>query len=164
MDRANAAAVPAPRLADGGAVRGVIHRVSVAEVGGGSLAAAWKGGHPLALVLVGTGVAALFGTVFVLYGYARALRKADQNNELETACRGLWQFVVETLGVDMTKVGVHVWTVKGFVGCRYLDKRASFILQNRRSTPVLWRKGKGAIGIAWDEDDPVAGLRRSRRV
>jgi hypothetical protein len=56
----------------------------------------------------------------------------------------------------MAKVGVHVWAVKDFKGCRYLEKRATFILPTRRrSTHVLWRMGKGAIGIAWADEDAV---------
>jgi hypothetical protein len=60
-------------------------------------AAAWKGTHPLGILLMCTGVVALFGANLVLAGYARALRKLDQNNDLEEACRGLWQFVVQAL-------------------------------------------------------------------
>jgi hypothetical protein len=62
---------------------------------------------------------------------------------------------VERLGIDMAKVGVHVWAVKGLKGFQYLDRRATFIIENRRPTQVLWRKGVGAIGLAWAEDEPI---------
>jgi GAF domain-containing protein len=116
---------------------------------------AWAAGHPLSRLLLIFGVTALVGTFLVFTGYGRILRKADQNDELYEACRGLWHLVVESLQIDMTKVGVHLWTVKGLKGFRYLEKRATFIIETRRSSHVLWRKGKGAIGMAWAEDDPL---------
>src|SRR5437016_3209894 len=59
------------------------------------------------------------------------------------------------LRIAMAKVGVHVWALKGLKGFRYLDRRATFILEPRRPTQVIWRKGKGAIGIAWNDDEPI---------
>jgi hypothetical protein len=115
----------------------------------------WDGHHALGRVLVGTGVVAIVGTFLVFPAYARVLRKADQNDELEEACRAVWHLVVEKLGIDMKKVGVHVWAVKGIKGVRYLEKRATFIIESRRQTHVTWRKGKGAIGIAWADDEPI---------
>jgi hypothetical protein len=100
-------------------------------------------------------VIALVGTFLVFAGYSRVLRKAEKNDELHEACRALWHLVVERLGIDMGKVGVHVWAVKGMKGFRYLDRRATFTIENRRPTQVLWRKGIGAIGLAWDDDDPI---------
>jgi hypothetical protein len=57
----------------------------------------------------------------------------------------------------MDKVGVHVWTVKGLKGFRYLVRRTTFVIKPRRRTAhhVIWCKGKGAVGIAWAEDDGI---------
>jgi hypothetical protein len=116
---------------------------------------AWDGSKPLGAVLWVSGVAALVGTLLVFTGYGRALRKLNQNDELSEACKGIWHLAVKTLGIDMTQVGAHVWTVKGPVGFQYLARRATFVVEPRRQTNVTWRKNKGAIGIAWAEDDPI---------
>jgi len=116
---------------------------------------AWKVHEPLGLLLIGTGLVALEGTFLVFVGYARSLKKAEQNDELFEGCRAVWHLVVAGLGLDMRKVGVHLWSVRGFPGCRYLERRASFIIEPRRTTQVTWRRGKGAIGLAWAEDDAL---------
>jgi len=116
---------------------------------------AWDGSRPLGIALLTSGVSALVGTFLVFIGYGRLLRKVNQNEELSDACKGAWYLAVQTLGIDMTKVGAHVWTVKGPRGFRYLDRRVTFIIERRRQTNVTWRKGKGAIGLAWSEDAPV---------
>jgi hypothetical protein len=116
---------------------------------------AWAAHHPLGILLGLVGTLALIGTLLVFFGYDRALRKADQNDELALACRGIWHLAVEHLGIDMTGVGVHVWAVKGLKGFRYLERRATFVLEARRSSNVVWRKGVGAVGLAWAEDEPL---------
>ncbi|HKF13796.1 MAG TPA: hypothetical protein VKB13_01045 [Gaiellaceae bacterium] len=97
---------------------------------------------------------ALVGGSLVLIGFGRVVTKQQQNVELDEACRGLWAFVVDVLGLEMRAVGVHVWSVKGLKGSRYLDRRSTFVIEPRRETQVIWRKAKGAIGVAWDEDEP----------
>jgi hypothetical protein len=90
----------------------------------------------------------------VLAGFNRALSREEKDDELAEACRGLWAFTVDFLGLPMNRVGVHVWSVKGMKGARYLERRATFVIEQRRETQVVWRRGKGAIGVAWDEDEP----------
>jgi hypothetical protein len=116
---------------------------------------AWSGHHFLGVLRLVLGVVALIGTFLVFAGYGRAIRRSDQNDELDMICRGLWQHVVQTLGVEMPKIGVHIWDVKGIKGFRFLGRRATFVIDRRKSAQVLWRKGKGAIGIAWGDDEPV---------
>jgi hypothetical protein len=116
---------------------------------------AWGASHPLGILLAVVGVLALVATLLVFVGYDRALRKNDQNDELARACRGIWRLALEHLQVDMAQVGVHVWAVKGVRGFRYLERRATFVLETRRSSNVIWRKGVGAIGLAWAEDEPL---------
>jgi hypothetical protein len=117
-------------------------------------ASAWTSHHPLGWILAVSGIGALLGTLLVFVGFSRVLKKQEQNDELAEACRGLWVFVTETLGIEMNKVGVHVWSVKGLKGFRYLQRRATFVIEQRRRTHVIWWKGKGAIGVAWEDDDP----------
>jgi hypothetical protein len=50
---------------------------------------AWNRHHPLGWLLVTSGVVALVGTYLVFAGYSRVLRKAEKNDELQEACRGL---------------------------------------------------------------------------
>lgn len=116
---------------------------------------AWESGEMLPWLLVGTGVTALVGTFLVFVGYARLLRRSEQNDELNDICKGIWHLVVDRLGLEMRQVGVHIWSVRGFRGSRYLARRATFIIEARRATHVTWRKGKGAIGVAWAEDEPI---------
>lgn len=57
--------------------------------------------------------------------------------------------------IPFDKLGVHVWVVRGFKGGRYLEKRATFVPEARRPTPITWRKRKGAIGLCWEKNRPL---------
>jgi hypothetical protein len=115
----------------------------------------WAAGTPWNFLLVGLGVAALIGYGLVTIGYARALRKADQDKELYKICRAVVPLLESQTTILHGKVGVHVWTVRGPRGLRHLERRAQFIPQERRTTSITWRKGKGAMGQCWDTDSPV---------
>jgi len=119
-------------------------------------ASAWKVPHPLGWLLAVSGGIALVGTLLVFLGFDRVLRRTSKDDELLVACKGVWRLAVEKLGLPMDKVGVHVWSVRGIKGFRYLSRRATFVIRpRRRSAHIIWRKGKGAIGIAWDEDEGI---------
>jgi hypothetical protein len=117
----------------------------------------WSPGHPLVWALVVTAGAAAAGTLLVFLGFDRVLQRTGQDDEFVEACKGVWQLAVEDLDLPMDKVGVHVWTVKGFKGFRYLARRTTFVIKPRRRTAhhIIWCKGKGAVGIAWAEDDGI---------
>lgn len=118
----------------------------------------WTRHQPLGWLLFGSAVGALVGTLLVVAGYTRSLRRSGQHDDLQEACKGVWRLMVERFNVPMDRVGVHVWEIRGVWGFRYLHRRASFVIRGRRNTPhVVWGKGKGAIGIAWDEDDWIVG-------
>jgi hypothetical protein len=113
---------------------------------------AWGSGEPLNYVLVATGVTALIFTALVFYGYSRTLKRNQRDEDLLEACKGAWHRAVRELGIsqsDMDKIAAHVWSVRGWPGAKYLHRRATFKLRARSETQVLWRKGKGAIGVAW---------------
>lgn len=110
------------------------------------------------MLLVSSGVITAFFGALVLFGYSRMLRKNEEDADLEYACKGAWHLVVRELRIpreEMEKIGVHVWSVRGIKGARFLERRAKFTLQPRRETRVLWRKGTGAIGVAWDLGEPI---------
>jgi hypothetical protein len=119
---------------------------------------AWTGKHPLNLVLmVSGGVTAVFGFL-VFYGYTRTLKINERDEDLENACKSAWLLTVRELALsrdDMDKLGAHVWAVRGLPGARYLVRRAQFTLEPRKITRVVWRKGTGAIGTAWDKNHAI---------
>lgn len=116
----------------------------------------WTAHQPLGWLLAISGGLALAGTLLLFLGFDRVLRRTSQDDELLQACKGVWLLAVEKLDVPMDKVGVHVWGVRGFKGFSYLHRRATFVIKpRRRSAHVIWRKGKGAIGIAWAEDEGI---------
>jgi hypothetical protein len=118
-------------------------------------AALWKPGTFWSGVLVVAGVTAAVGYFAVTWAYARALRKSEQGNELGAACQEVAKLIVDETGVPHEAVGVHVWVVRGLPGARYLDRRAKFVVRRRAPSPVVWRKGKGAMGAAWRARDSV---------
>lgn len=92
----------------------------------------------------------------MFWGYSRALKRSEQDENLLNACKGAWHLAVRELGIpqdDLDRIGVHVWGVRGLWGARFLERRAKFTLQPRRETKVQWRRGVGAIGVAWDKDE-----------
>jgi hypothetical protein len=109
--------------------------------------AAWKGLAAANLALLVSFCAALVGSSLVAVGYGLLVRRAGKDAELEEACKAVWVIVVRATGIPMEKVGVHVWSVRGFKGMQRLERRARFTIEKRKSTPVTWRKGKGAIGL-----------------
>jgi hypothetical protein len=115
-------------------------------------AGAWKGDSPLRYVLISSGIFALITGALVVTGYGLLLKRTERTDDLAEACKGIWHVAVKELGcplAGMEKVGVHVWVVRGFIGARFLERRATFTLEPRRETQIVWRKGKGAIGVAW---------------
>jgi hypothetical protein len=121
-------------------------------------ASAWRKDEPLNYVLVSSGVVTAICGALVLWGYSRLLKQREENEDLENACKGAWHLAVRELAIPgnrMEKIGVHVWSVRGFKGARVLTRRAKFTLQPRKETRVLWRKGTGAIGTAWDRGEAL---------
>jgi hypothetical protein len=119
---------------------------------------AWKIWNPLSIVLLVSGTLGAIGGGLILYGYDRRLKRNESDEELVETCKGVWHIAIKALAVPRLKmdmVGVHVWAVRGIKGAQTLERRAKFTLQpDRRETHILWRKGKGAMGIAWAENDP----------
>lgn len=119
-------------------------------------ASAWTLHDPLGWLLASSAGVGLLGTLVVFTGFDRVLRRVGQDDDLEEACKGLWRLMVEQFVVPMECVAVHVWEVRGFRGFRHLRRRASFMIKGRPNRPhVIWTMGKGAVGLAWAEDDVV---------
>jgi uncharacterized integral membrane protein len=128
-------------------VAGVAQALKEADIPSKS---AWDNSEPLGVVALTSAVVGLVGGFLVSLGYARELKRRRQNEELGDLCKSVWVIAVrEFPAIEFTKIGVHVWAVRGLWGARYLEKRATFIPEARRSTPITWRQGKGAIGLCW---------------
>jgi hypothetical protein len=139
-----------------GFVGAVYSACSLARLQDFPSADAWKGDSPLRYLLIGTGIFALIAGALVLAGYSALLKKSERNDDLAEACKGVWHVAVQELQCPlegMEKVGVQLWQVRGFTGARFLERRASFTLEPRGETKIVWRKGKGAIGVAWAAND-----------
>lgn len=106
-------------------------------------------------MLIGAAVIAALGGILVTLGYASLVRRSSADAELADLCKSVWVIAQRHTTIPFDKIGVHVWAVRGVLGARYLDRRASFIPEARRSTPITWRKAKGAIGLAWAEDSTL---------
>jgi len=113
----------------------------------------WKAGHPSRTALLAVAVLTYIGNVLVIVGYRRSLRRSDNDTKLNAACRDLAALVVENTNLERDEVAVHVWEVAGMRGVRRLVRRASFVPWERQQTPVVWRKGKGAIGQCWADGE-----------
>lgn len=113
---------------------------------------AWDGSSLLNVGYVVSAIVALVGGFLVAQGYAATLRRETRRDELADLCKTLWAMALRHTSVPFDKLGVHVWVVRGFKGARYLEKRATFVPEARRTTPITWRKQKGAIGWCWAEN------------
>lgn len=109
----------------------------------------WTGKTPLNIVYLIAAIVALAGGFLVAVGYASLLRRVTENDELTDLCKALWAITLRNTSVAFDHLAVHVWAVRGIKGARYLEKRATFVPEARRTTPITWRKGKGAIGLCW---------------
>jgi len=108
-------------------------------------------------VLVAFAVPAFLGSALVSIGYPRLLRRVDKDAELLALCANTAGLTAEKLQISPRKVAVHVWRVRGFKGCRYLDRRAAYRSHTHPKTHITWRKGKGALGVCWAEDVAFVG-------
>jgi hypothetical protein len=117
--------------------------------------ATWQPGTHGSLALVGLGAGAILAYLLVTLGYGRALKKSEQNAQLNAVCKDAAALVVARTGLNYDVIGVHVWAIRGPFGFRHLERRAQFVLKRRRASPVTWRKGKGAMGICWKRNSAV---------
>jgi len=118
-------------------------------------ATTWNPGTFWTVLLIASGLIGVAGYFLVTVGYARALRRSTQQVEFGAICRDVAGLVAKETTIPYDKVGVHVWTVRGLRGMRYLDRRAQFLPQRRPQSSITWCKGKGAMGICWASDKPI---------
>jgi hypothetical protein len=120
-----------------------------------SYPSAWFWHHePGAALLVLAAATAGLGSLFVVYGYRRAIHHRAREAPLYAACRDIAEFVARAsdglIDVERDGVGVTMWEVRGIVGLRYLRRRAHFSASERTTTRITWRRGKGVIGRCWE--------------
>jgi hypothetical protein len=112
---------------------------------------AWASHHLLPLVQIGA--VALW--LITQAGRVVASRRGKRNQELEDACRAVAAFVDERCpGLPLSEVGVHIWQVSVFG--RHLRRAGTFLLiGNRARSGIRWTRGKGVVGLAWEEERVV---------
>jgi hypothetical protein len=109
----------------------------------------WAGGAPLITAQIS--VTALFLVTQSLNTFAR--RKARRNRMLEDACREVAGLIDEQCpDLPLRYVGVRIWSVRGPFFARHLRRKASFFLTaDRAQSGIRWVKGKGVLGVAWEQ-------------
>jgi hypothetical protein len=110
---------------------------------------AWSKGHPLLLAQL---------LVFVLLGLTQLAilisgRRGERNKGLEESCQLVAAYIDERCAnVQLRNVGVHIWTTAGPPFARYLRRSSSFLLAgDRERSGIIWVKGKGVVGAAWED-------------
>jgi hypothetical protein len=80
-------------------------------------------------------------------------RRSRRNKELEDACQLVAAYVDDHCpGVRLRDVGIHIWTTAGPPFARHLRRSGSFLLAGERErSGIVWVKGKGVVGAAWEE-------------
>jgi hypothetical protein len=110
---------------------------------------AWSKGHPLLLAQL---------VAFVLLGLTQlailiAGRRGERNKGLEESCQLVAAYIDERCAnVQLRNVGVHIWMTAGPPFARYLRRSSSFLLAgDRERSGIIWVKGKGVVGAAWED-------------
>jgi hypothetical protein len=112
-------------------------------------AESWEKGAPLVVAQIC--VTALFLLTQSLNTFAR--RSARRNGMLEDACREVAGLIDEQCPeLPLRYVGVRIWSVRGPFFARHLRRKASFFLTaDRAQSGIRWTKGKGVLGVAWEQ-------------
>jgi hypothetical protein len=112
---------------------------------------------------------AIATVVFGVAGWAaetwtrRGLKRERRARDFEDCCR-LAVFHVHRVcpAIPIDQLGAHVWLVrgkrlswKGSVTPPHLRTEALFTMLGRPSSPIVWTSGKGAIGTAWRDKEPL---------
>jgi hypothetical protein len=88
------------------------------------------------------------GTVLVVQGYRRFLRRDAKKAALREGAESIAQLVEKQTSLTPGEFGVHIWLVRGMKGFRRLVRGPSQAREHHE-TPIVWTKGKGVIGQAW---------------
>lgn len=125
----------------------------------------WQRGDLPSVTVTVLSVFSMFFTFLIVIGYRRSLQDNTDAADFFAACRSVWNVIRDETSIENKDLGVHIWTVTGFPGGRYMVNRATFKTTRHEPGPVRWTKGKGAIGKCWEtglqslEDlDPLSHL------
>jgi hypothetical protein len=98
------------------------------------------------------------GLVYNLYDAWTKQREPDdiRVGALRDACRRSIVPISDALpDVSLRKLGVHIWLVRRKKD--RLERLVKYTMElERQPTPMVWSRGKGMIGLAWDHDERVA--------
>lgn len=104
----------------------------------------WWGHGVLVTLTVLTGIS----TLLVVFGYQKLLDRDKKRATLLEAAEGFARLVEDETSMQKGEYGVNIWLIRGPLGFRRLVRGPS-ITPPHDSTPIVWTKGKGAIGQAW---------------
>jgi hypothetical protein len=111
----------------------------------------WSAGSWGSWLLIASGAVGTLGHFLVTLGYGRRLRTEESEAALYKTCRSIARLVSQVTKIPDDKVGVHVWAVAGPPGLKHLVRRTKFLSVDRPESAVTWRRGRGALGVSWDE-------------
>jgi hypothetical protein len=113
-------------------------------------AATWAWGSPwMILFLVFAGLS-FIGRLWIVVDYRRLLTNQRVSPTLHAVAQAIATQVIRRGRFDLNDVSVSVWLVSGPFGLRWLA-RAAYVGEQRPVVPIVWLRGKGVIGHAWDE-------------
>ncbi|MGH3072115.1 MAG: hypothetical protein ACRDNB_07580 [Gaiellaceae bacterium] len=113
----------------------------------------WKPDAPAGIAFAVVAALSYVGYCLVVIGYRRVLKNSDEDARLYTACRDVAALVERETDIPRDRIGVHVWTIRGWPGMRRLERRATFVPVDRPRSAITWSKGKGVLGQCWLRDD-----------
>jgi hypothetical protein len=105
-------------------------------------------------VLDVSGLVAAAGALTLAYAFPRVRGRMEKDAELREICINAAIPFAEALGLSPPELTVHIWEIRGVKGLRHLVRRAAFRLHDFEPASVIWRKGKGALGVCWKRERP----------
>jgi hypothetical protein len=100
-------------------------------------------------------VATTLTSLLLVLGYRRLLKHRGDLKGLERAARGVRTVIERAASLPHQQFGINIWLVTGMRGFRRLERGAIVVARDRATTPILWTKRKGAIGVSWAENRRV---------
>lgn len=107
---------------------------------------------PIVLLTIVTGLATVWAGFTALTSAQHVLRREVEADLRRIARRALGPLNRKLPDVPITDLGVHVWIVAD----GRLKRLVKYTIEHQRArTPIQWTPGKGVIGVAWIQKQPL---------
>jgi hypothetical protein len=116
-------------------------------------ASTWASRSPGWWAYVILAILATASSALVILGYRALLATRGENEAFAKLARGVVRVVEKNTTLRHHELGVNIWVLQGPPGFRRLERRAMSLAEERPQTPILWTKGKGAIGRCWARNE-----------